>query len=69
MLGRDSIAIRESQAHGLVIADRVSLPCMLSFVSLESRVTEPMVASAWAALDKVRRCGRPLARAAAPSGD
>ncbi|MEO7128420.1 MAG: LysR family transcriptional regulator [Rhodoferax sp.] len=54
-LVRDSIAIRESQAHGLVIADRVSLPCVLTFVCLKSRVTEPVVASAWAALDKVWR--------------
>jgi len=52
---RDSIAIRESQAHGLVIADRVSLDCVLSFVCLRARVAEPVVASAWAALDKVWR--------------
>jgi DNA-binding transcriptional LysR family regulator len=54
-LVRDSIAIRESQAHGLVIADRVSLDCVLSFVCLRARVAEPVVASAWAALDKVWR--------------
>ena len=54
-LVRDSIAIRESQAHGLVIADRVSLACVLTFVCLKSRVTEPVVASAWAALEKVWR--------------
>ena len=33
-LMRDSIAIRESQAHGLAVADKVSLDCALaSFAS------------------------------------
>jgi DNA-binding transcriptional LysR family regulator len=50
---RDSIAIRESQAHGLVIADRVKLDCALQFVSLASRAKEPVVASAWTALGRV----------------
>lgn len=52
-LVRDSIAIRESQAHGLVIADRVQLPCELQFVSLAARAAEPVIAGAWAALDRV----------------
>lgn len=54
-LVRDSIAIRESQAHGLVIADRVHLDCALSFVCLQSRVDEPVVAAARKALDTVWR--------------
>lgn len=54
-LARDSIAIREAQAFGLVIADRVSLDCDLSFVCLKTRVAEPVVASAWVALDKIWR--------------
>jgi DNA-binding transcriptional LysR family regulator len=54
-LVRDSIAIRESQAHGLVIADRVSLPCALSFVSLAQRARDPVLARARAALEKVWR--------------
>jgi len=49
-LVRDSIAIRESQAHGLVIADRASLDCMLSFVCLGARRDIAVVASAWDAL-------------------
>ena len=52
-LVRDSIAIRESQAHGLVIADRVSLDCVLSFVCLATRRDEAVVASAWEALRDV----------------
>ena len=52
-LVRDSIAIRESQAHGLVIADRVELACELQFVSRAARAGEPVVASAWAALERV----------------
>lgn len=50
-LVRDSIAIRESQAHGLVIADKVGLDCVLSFVCLKSRAAEPVVAAAWKALE------------------
>ena len=52
-LVRDSIAIREAQSHGLVVADRVSLDCVLSFVCLQSRLAEPVVASAWGALARV----------------
>ncbi|ABM35506.1 LysR family transcriptional regulator [Polaromonas naphthalenivorans] len=54
-LARDSIAIRESQAHGLVVADRVSLDCVLSFICLKARVAEPVVASAWGALAQAWR--------------
>ncbi len=52
-LVRDSIAMRESQAHGLVVADKVGLDCALSFVCLQRRLQEPVVASAWAALAAV----------------
>ncbi|MCC7548287.1 MAG: LysR family transcriptional regulator [Burkholderiales bacterium] len=52
-LARDAIAIRESQARGLVIADRVALASSLSFVSLRSERANPVVRSAWAALDRV----------------
>ena len=52
-LVRDSIAIRESQAHGLVVADRVSLDCALSFVCQKERVGEPVIASARRALEAV----------------
>ena len=51
-LVRDSIAIRESQAHGLVIADKVQLACTLQFVSLAARADEPVIAYAWAALGR-----------------
>ncbi|SFN31875.1 LysR family transcriptional regulator [Variovorax sp. OV329] len=51
-LVRDAIAIRESQAHGLVIADRVQLACALQFVSLAARADEPVIAGAWAALGR-----------------
>lgn len=54
-LVRDSIAIREAQARGLVIADRVSLDCNLSFTCLQTRLADPVVASAWTALDRVWR--------------
>jgi DNA-binding transcriptional LysR family regulator len=54
-LVRDAVAMNEAQARGLVIAERVSLECLLSFVCLKSRRSEPVVASAWAALEKVWR--------------
>lgn len=52
-LVRDSVAIREVQARGLVLADRVALDCALSFVCLARRADEPPIAAAWAALGKV----------------
>jgi DNA-binding transcriptional LysR family regulator len=54
-LVRDSIAIREAQAHGLVIADKVSLPSTLSFVCLAQQQNKPVVHSALAALKRVWR--------------
>ena len=54
-LVRESIAISEAQARGLVVADRVSLDCRLCFVCLRVRRSEPVLASAWAALGQVWR--------------
>lgn len=54
-LVRESIAMTEAQARGLVVADRVSLDCQLCFVSLRARRGEPVLASAWAALEQVWR--------------
>ncbi|QHE74754.1 LysR family transcriptional regulator [Hydrogenophaga sp. PBL-H3] len=52
-LVRDSIAMREAQARGLVIADQVELACDLSFVCLSARAGEPVIEAAWAALGAV----------------
>jgi len=52
-LVRDSIAIREAQARGLVIAEPLALACELSFICLAERAGEPVIASALAALDVV----------------
>ena len=54
-LVRESIAITEAQARGLVVADRVSLDCQLCFVGLRARRSEPVITSAWAALEQVWR--------------
>lgn len=54
-LVRESIAITEAQARGLVIADRVGLDCQLCFVSLAARRADPVLASAWTALEQVWR--------------
>lgn len=52
-LVRDHIALREAQAHGLAIANLVSLECALSFVCLRKRMDDPSVAAALMALKQV----------------
>jgi DNA-binding transcriptional LysR family regulator len=52
-LVRDAIAMREAQAHGLVIANRVGLECDLSFICLAERAGESVIQGAWNALDSV----------------
>lgn len=44
-LVRESIALREAHAHGLVIADAVSLSTELSFIALAKRKNEPVIAA------------------------
>jgi len=52
-LTRDSIALRESQAHGLVIADSVSVTTQLSFICLASRKAEPAIATAFQLMSRL----------------
>jgi DNA-binding transcriptional LysR family regulator len=52
-LVREAIAMREAQSQGLVLADRVSLDCELSFICLQARTNEPVIASALGALAQV----------------
>lgn len=47
---RESIALREAHAHGLVIADHVSLSTELSFIALAKRKQEPAIAATFALL-------------------
>ena len=49
-LARESVAIHEAQASGLVIADAVHLDCELSFIYLAERRDEPAIQAAQAAL-------------------
>ena len=51
-LVRDHIALRESQAHGLAIAERTSLDCALSFICMKTRVDDPPVATTLQALEQ-----------------
>jgi DNA-binding transcriptional LysR family regulator len=44
-LVRESIALGEAHAQGLVIADRVALPIDLSFITLSRRCNEPLIAA------------------------
>ncbi|MDY7577238.1 LysR family transcriptional regulator [Herbaspirillum sp. RTI4] len=46
-LARTSIALNQAQAHGLVIANAVSLSTELSFVVLEKRFNESAIAAAF----------------------
>lgn len=52
-LVRESIALREAHAHGLVIADAVSLTTDLSFITLAKRKNEPTIAAVFALLKTV----------------
>lgn len=44
---RDSIAIREAHAHGLVVADAVSIETELSFIAQEKRKNEAIIAASF----------------------
>lgn len=52
-LVRESVALREAHAHGLVIADSVTVPTELSFITLAKRKNEPMIATTFALLKNV----------------
>jgi DNA-binding transcriptional LysR family regulator len=54
-LVRESIALREAHAHGLVIADAVSLSTELSFVTLAKRKNEPTIAAVFSLLQALWR--------------
>jgi DNA-binding transcriptional LysR family regulator len=49
-LVRESIALREAHAHGLVIADAVSLSTELSFIALARRKSEPTIEAVFSLL-------------------
>jgi DNA-binding transcriptional LysR family regulator len=54
-LVRESIALREAHAHGLVIADAVSLSTELSFICLAKRKNEPGIAAVFSLLQALWR--------------
>lgn len=45
-LARDAIAIAEAHAHALTIVDGITVPTQLSFVTLNARKDEPVIAAA-----------------------
>ncbi|WMD21497.1 LysR family transcriptional regulator [Achromobacter seleniivolatilans] len=49
-LARDSIALRESQANGLLLVKELSIQAQLSFITPASRRDDPLVAAAFAAV-------------------
>lgn len=52
-LARDTIALREAQSRGLVVADRVQLACCLCFIHAEASRDAAVIAAAHQALGKV----------------
>lgn len=50
-LARESIALREAHAHGLVIADRVNVTTELCFICLAKRKQEPAIANAFSLMN------------------
>ncbi|PLY57854.1 LysR family transcriptional regulator [Herbaspirillum sp. BH-1] len=52
-LARESIALNQAQAHGLVIADAVELSTDLSFISLEKRQHEDAIKAVFQLLQEV----------------
>jgi len=50
-LVRDSIALRESQANGLLLIKGLSIQAELSFITQAPRRTDPLVAAAFAAVE------------------
>jgi DNA-binding transcriptional LysR family regulator len=60
-LARDTIALREAQSRGLVVADRVQLPCCLCFVHAAAQAHSPVVTAALQALTKVWSKNTPFA--------
>lgn len=51
-LCRESIALHEQQAHGLVVANRVKLSTSLSFICLASRTVDPTIELAFEAIKR-----------------
>ncbi|WP_231943251.1 LysR family transcriptional regulator [Hydrogenophaga crassostreae] len=52
-LCRDSVALQEKHRHGLVVNERVSIDCTLSFICLTSRQQEGPIACALDVLDRL----------------
>jgi DNA-binding transcriptional LysR family regulator len=52
-LARDSIAMREAHSRGLVVADRVQLPCVLGFVHSAAQQSSAVMQAVRLALGKV----------------
>lgn len=52
-LVRESVALREAHAHGLVIADQVSLATELSFICLAKRKNEPVISAVFSLLSSL----------------
>ncbi|WP_342585783.1 LysR family transcriptional regulator [Sinorhizobium alkalisoli] len=52
-LCRESIALHEQQAHGLIVADAVTIGTTLSFLCLEARRDNPTIAAAFDAIRRV----------------
>jgi len=54
-LARDSIALRASQAHGVVVARRLTMSAEMRFIALAKRAEDPVVKAAFAAVSATYR--------------
>jgi len=52
-LARESIALSQAHAHGLVIADAVALSTELTFISQEKRSAEPAIEAVFGLLQNI----------------
>jgi len=52
-LCRESIALHEQQAHGLVIAENLKISTTLSFICLDARMDDPAITAAFDAIKRV----------------
>ncbi len=62
-LARDSLAMRESQSEGLVIADRVGIDTTLTFICRNASLNDAVVRAPFDALARARGGDDPAAGA------
>ncbi|WP_343563100.1 LysR family transcriptional regulator [Kiloniella sp. b19] len=52
-LCRESIALREQQAHGLIVSEKVHVPCDMSFITPKNRRNDPAIKAVFELLEEL----------------